>query len=713
MAGTRKRALIVATYEYDDPGLTELRAPEHDAEALADVLGDPGIGGFDVQPVINQPWHAVSRAVARFFASGRPDDLLLVHFSCHGVKDDSGELYFAATDTSLDLLEASAVGSSFVNKAMDKSRAGRILLLLDCCYSGAFASGMTAKATSVVDIKDRLGGRGRAVITASSALQYAFEDHVLTDSSAEADNPSVFTSALVRGLRSGDADRDLDGWVSLDELYAYVHDEVTRVNPNQTPKKWAFDIEGDVYLARRGAAVTTPSELSPEIRESMASLVPWQRKAVVEPLRMLLTGDHPGKALAARLALEDMAAHDDSVSVRDAAGEALAQAPEPDDRADDRAEDRADDEADVDLDDQARTDLDEAVDDRTDDRTDEQVDDRTERSTATGSNGGGGRWSALWTEHRRRVVPVVSSAAVLALLVTLWAVQRDGTDSGGGERPSTLTLPKSVVLLTSDEGSAIRLVAVDVDTEEQEAIGESSYRLPTVSPQRDWIAYLTEAREPRLMRVDGSEDRALLSEDARQECPRTARPAWNPAGDTLAVTCAGEDGSTRGIWLVDLESGDLGRRVVPRKDVVGAPTWGGDGRIYFAAAADGAGQPTSLWSRDERADAKAVRLTAGELGWDSHPDWSDSGLLFLRSPVGGSTSEGDIWQLTPSGREEQLTTTGNIESPTLAPDGGAAVWLQPSGADSSRMALWTGAAGGNSRELSVPGGLGPPAWGSR
>ena len=309
MSGARS-ALIVATYAYDDRGLARLQAPQHDAEALAEVLADPDIGGFDVTTVVNRPWYEVSRAVAQFFRNRRADDLVLLHFSCHGLKDDSGELYFAATDTSLDLLEATAVSSSSVNRFMDRSRAGRVVLLLDCCYSGAFARGMTARAGGDVDVNERLGGHGRAVITAASALQFAFEGGDVADGDVEAAGPSLFTAALVEGLRTGEADRDLDGWVSLDELYNYVHDEVTRVNPDQTPTKWAFDIEGDLHVARRGAAVTTPAELPNPITESMASLFVWERLAVVEPLTELLHGGHPGRALAARLALEEMAGDD-------------------------------------------------------------------------------------------------------------------------------------------------------------------------------------------------------------------------------------------------------------------------------------------------------------------------------------------------------------------------------------------------------------------
>src|SRR3954468_5089545 len=98
MNGARN-ALIIATDMYTDPGLRRLRAPASDAQALAAVLRDPMIGDFDVRTLLNEPAHEVNLAVEEFFADRRPDDLLLVHFSGHGVKDEDGELYFAASNT--------------------------------------------------------------------------------------------------------------------------------------------------------------------------------------------------------------------------------------------------------------------------------------------------------------------------------------------------------------------------------------------------------------------------------------------------------------------------------------------------------------------------------------------------------------------------------------------------------------------------------------
>ena len=249
----RREALIVASYAYEDAGLCELRAPAHDAEALAGVLGDPDIGGFTVRVLLNEPAHVINETLEEFFADRRHDDVLLLHFSGHGVKAEDGELYLAAANTKLKRLAATAVAADFVNRQMSRSRSRRIVLLLDCCYAGAFARGLTPRSGTSVGLEPLLGGRGRAVITASSAMEYAFEGGVLAGQApvTPAVRPSVFTGALVDGLATGAADRDGDGLVGLDELYDHVYDRVRDLTPNQTPGKWTFDMQGNLYIARR------------------------------------------------------------------------------------------------------------------------------------------------------------------------------------------------------------------------------------------------------------------------------------------------------------------------------------------------------------------------------------------------------------------------------------------------------------------------------
>jgi WD40 repeat protein len=321
---TRRTALIVASDRYEDPRFSQLRAPVHDAEALARVLRDPAIGEFDVRVLNNPPWHMVRVEVESFFADRRRDDLLLLYFSCHGVKDQSGQLHFATTDTQFRWLAATGISSSFVNEQMNRSRSRRIVLLLDCCYSGAFTRGLLPRAGRDVDVTERFEGGGRAVITASSAMEYAFEGAELSE--AAEPTPSVFTSVVVRGLETGAADHDGDGLVSVDDLYEYVFDEVRKGTTSQTPTMVAT-IQGPLHLARNPRPLAALPE---EVRRAIASELAWEREGAVARLVAMLGSGSATVAGAARHALERLA-DDDSRRVTEAARRALS--PHPDVRA--------------------------------------------------------------------------------------------------------------------------------------------------------------------------------------------------------------------------------------------------------------------------------------------------------------------------------------------------------------------------------------------
>jgi hypothetical protein len=106
--------------------------------------------------------------------------LLVLHFSGHGIKDQDGDLHFAASNTKLARVASTSVAAGFVNRQMTASRSRRIVLFLDCCYSGAFDRSLLARGGDAVETGERFDGRGRAVITASGALEYAFDGDNLT-----------------------------------------------------------------------------------------------------------------------------------------------------------------------------------------------------------------------------------------------------------------------------------------------------------------------------------------------------------------------------------------------------------------------------------------------------------------------------------------------------------------------------------------------------
>lgn len=224
------------------------------------MLEDPAIGGFTVRTAINGKSYELSEEIEAFYADQPRDSLLLAYFSCHGLKDEDGRLYFAASNTKLARLAATGLSAQFVHEQMDRCRSRRLVLLLDCCYSGAF-SRLSTKADRRVDVMERLSGRGRVIITASTAMEYAF----VGEQAEQAEmGTSVFTRALVHGLATGQADLDGDGRVSVDDLYDYVHDQVLSVTPNQTPSMQA-DVEGTIYLARSPEVVRVGSLVLPPL----------------------------------------------------------------------------------------------------------------------------------------------------------------------------------------------------------------------------------------------------------------------------------------------------------------------------------------------------------------------------------------------------------------------------------------------------------------
>ncbi|NUT97883.1 MAG: hypothetical protein HOY78_38295, partial [Saccharothrix sp.] len=196
------------------------------------------------------PDHEIRRAVEDVLASRTPDDLVLVYFSCHGLTTPARRLYFAAANTLQDRPAGTAIPRSFLNEQLEDCRAAGRILVLDCCFSGAFVEGFKDASATVLDDT----AQGYVVLTASNAYEYAFEQDTL---SLEAPRASLFTDVLIEGLSSGAADLDGDGWIDVNELFGYAHREVRRRRPDQTPQFFAQAGGPPLRVARAGGSVPT------------------------------------------------------------------------------------------------------------------------------------------------------------------------------------------------------------------------------------------------------------------------------------------------------------------------------------------------------------------------------------------------------------------------------------------------------------------------
>lgn len=246
-----KVALLIGVSEYRE-GLKPLPAAPRDVAAMQEVLQNPEMGGFDDVKLLINPTHSdMAVEIETWFESCQSDDLAVLFFSGHGIKDESRELYFTACDTrkiNEKLIKATAVSASFVRSCLRRSKSKRQVVILDCCFSGAFGD-FSTKDDGCVDLEGLLGSEGGVVLTSSSSLQYSFEQ--------PGSDLSIYTHYLVEGIKTGVADQDSDGAVSVDELHQYASRKVQEVASAMSPKIIVLKDEGfRIKLAK--APLTEP-----------------------------------------------------------------------------------------------------------------------------------------------------------------------------------------------------------------------------------------------------------------------------------------------------------------------------------------------------------------------------------------------------------------------------------------------------------------------
>ena len=242
-----KVALLIGVSEYET-GLDGLPSAVNDVTAMRQVLANPEMGDFvdaSVTVLQNPSRQVMEDAIYHLFANRQKDDLVLLYFSGHGVVDDGGEFYFASRFTRKDqgrLVPTTAVAARSVRDWMEQSKSQCKVIILDSCFSGAFAKGVKAKDSGSVNPERFLGGKGTAILTASTSTQYALTQ--------EGFDLSVYTHYLVEGIRTGGADRDDDGFISVEELHDYANSKVKEAAPAMTPEFYPVKEGYKILLAK-------------------------------------------------------------------------------------------------------------------------------------------------------------------------------------------------------------------------------------------------------------------------------------------------------------------------------------------------------------------------------------------------------------------------------------------------------------------------------
>ncbi len=241
-------AVLIGNSEFpNEPSLKPLSCPPQDVEGLKAVLTAENRGQFladNISVLVNAESKQVAREINRVLKAAGKDDLVLLYYSGHGLPNNRNNLFLSAHDTESELLESTAVSFNQIYELINTFYCKKIIIILDCCYSGAAGAVFKGDIPSQLQtINDKV--TGTFLITATS------NDQVAIDKTADS-RFSLFTKHLIDGLETGAADTDGNGWISIDELFRYVSKKVTEDNPNQIPKRFGKNETGEMVVAKSG-----------------------------------------------------------------------------------------------------------------------------------------------------------------------------------------------------------------------------------------------------------------------------------------------------------------------------------------------------------------------------------------------------------------------------------------------------------------------------
>lgn len=266
------RGVFVGIDRHSSPQVQDLTCAARDATALAAVFEDT-LGGACT--LLTDAAATRCRIVESLeaLATSSPDDTVVIAFSGHGSEDHR----LVAHDSELGDLDGTALPLAQLEDMFTRIPAKRLLLVLDCCFSGGIGAKVlkveahSRDAASVEERLSRLAGEGRVILTASAATQPAWE-HVK-------EGHGLLSRALMQAL-TGAPEVVESGRISLLKLLAHVARQVdaaaSGIGKRQTPTVRGSldgDLHWPVFIKGPRWEANFPTRPAIRVTEDLGSLV--------------------------------------------------------------------------------------------------------------------------------------------------------------------------------------------------------------------------------------------------------------------------------------------------------------------------------------------------------------------------------------------------------------------------------------------------------
>ena len=208
-----------------DPNIRDLTGARKDARKLWALFCDT-IPAIKANLIIdeNASTEAVRLALNETLDKANPDDTIIISFSGHGTHDHRLVTY----NTVLDNLDSTTISMHEIADRFKRSKAQKILFMLDCCFSGGAPARVLEDSPIPRDIENPFNefiGEGRVLIAASNFDEVAYE--------LPGSGHGILTKALIDVLKSGDGQIEILS--AMAEVMNSVRAESEKIGVTQTP----------------------------------------------------------------------------------------------------------------------------------------------------------------------------------------------------------------------------------------------------------------------------------------------------------------------------------------------------------------------------------------------------------------------------------------------------------------------------------------------
>lgn len=269
-------AIVIGIDRYDGP-IPTLSNARGDAGACGELLEN---FGYQVLEYFDEGAH--HQALTELFSTTihqlvGPEHELVIYYSGHGLATEDAETslrgYLLPSDARTDRVET-LIPMELLRNACAETQARHVLVVLDCCFAGAFALRRTKDIGTpggrplIVERFEKLIHRRSSYLIASASHDELALDRFAAKLDADrwgGAQHSPFATVFFRALgRSLDADRNRDGIVSASDLFSYLSEQFTKLVfafGTQSPCMWTLESHaGGEHYFYTGAPILERAE---------------------------------------------------------------------------------------------------------------------------------------------------------------------------------------------------------------------------------------------------------------------------------------------------------------------------------------------------------------------------------------------------------------------------------------------------------------------